>query len=115
MLTVKLHSYKSKLILIRFTGGIRRIVGFYNPGEPEGKRIQWSEDTSKSAALKWLTRDGKAPKASTIIVKQIDHVSSSLYVAMCTLAGSGILLAIAFLVFNIAFRKVRYEAIRFFN
>ena len=51
--------------------------------------------------------DGAPPADSTTVVYVPSLVPVAIYGAMCTLAGLGILLGVAFLGFNIRYRKRR--------
>ena len=48
------------------------------------------------------------PTDQTIKIRTIYKIPKSIYIGMCVLASTGILLAFGFLIFNIKFRQHRY-------
>ena len=52
-----------------------------------------------------MSKGGRPPRDGIILTLKQAHLAPGLYICMCFLAAFGILLATAFLAFNVAFRE----------
>ncbi|XP_072016015.1 gamma-aminobutyric acid type B receptor subunit 2-like [Amphiura filiformis] len=80
-------------------GGVEKTVAIYDPARPKGDEFYFTNDPT----IMW--QGGKPPVDAFIEVRQIQRINRGLYAFIALLACLGIVLALAFLVFNILYRE----------
>ncbi|XP_052793585.1 gamma-aminobutyric acid type B receptor subunit 2-like [Mya arenaria] len=87
------------MVLQRIQGGKRVNVGYVTQAT-NTKQINWLK-----GVLKW--KDNKIPRDSTYVTYREITIPPVMYIALCTLAACGIILALSLFGFNIVFRRNR--------
>ncbi|XP_063956536.1 gamma-aminobutyric acid type B receptor subunit 1-like isoform X1 [Lytechinus pictus] len=77
-------------------------VGIYDPSRSPGDELTWSQENP-------ITWKGGRPPLDSIIERETRvNISVAIFIVMTALAVSGIVMAVAFLAFNIKYRAKRY-------
>lgn len=85
----------------RIENGTPVAIGIYDPYSTEQNKLVWTRE----GGPRW--KGGHPPRDAVLVLYTKIQISRNLYIAICSIAALGIILAIGFLFFNIVMRKER--------